>query len=166
VPGICLSVRSSVRLSACLPARPPACGEQLDLQSRRKQSVCRSASASVCLCVYPSAQGEELDLDSGWRSLEDPGIYHPEDPRVLLLYRRRLAVGILPVHLFMTGRTYSLQKLHEVRLPATLRLHCNAVIRQNMVLCMRGCQNLLASPTDSRWWRKEPDRLTDTDRQP
>ena len=39
-----------------------------------------------------------------------------DNPRVLAAFRGRVRLGILPVSLLMTGRTYFLQRLDRVRL--------------------------------------------------
>ncbi len=39
----------------------------------------------------------------------------PDDGRVLLVAGRALRLGVVPVSRFMTGRTYCVQRLHQVR---------------------------------------------------
>ena len=54
-------------------------------------------------------------LRAGIRRDDQKARVTDDNPKVALAFRGRVRLGIMPVSLFMTGRTYSLQRLDKVR---------------------------------------------------
>lgn len=53
----------------------------------------------------------------------------PDNTRVLLAHHGRVRLGVLPVQILMTGRTYNLQRLHQVILGTpVLRPHVTQLL--------------------------------------